>query len=163
MSRWTHLPARIHLTGVLVGDVWVCAGSSNMAMPMSSIINSSHEISSSLRYRDVRFSQVAPAWTEEPQLDLLHGLSLPWQPPTYTALSRFSATCWMFGTGLHVNKNIPIGVVGVYVADTELPAWSSAEVLRTCNTSKPVKRLPELSLTIGYWKRLLEKAIRKGY
>ena len=93
------LPQRVHLNNVLAGDVWLCVGSDNMGLPMSGIANSSAEISNSLQFREVRYTQLREAWTEEPQvrqflltpddiltlslqLDLIGGFNIPWTGPT---------------------------------------------------------------------------------
>ena len=62
------LPQRAELLNVLAGDVWLCVGSDNMALPMSGLANSSAEISNSLNFSQVRYCQLREAWTEEPQV-----------------------------------------------------------------------------------------------
>ena len=62
------LPQRVQLDDVLAGDVWLCVGSDNLALPMSGLANSSAEIAASLNFTSVRFAQLREAWTEEPQV-----------------------------------------------------------------------------------------------
>jgi len=132
IHRWLALPNKIHLS-VLAGEVWLCVGSDNMAMPMGRVINATQEIQSSLNYTQVRYTEVNKAWTEEPQLDLIGGLSLPWQAPNITNLPLFSSTCWMFGRELFKKKKIPVGLVGIYVNQTDLWPWTPLEVVEECN------------------------------
>ena len=52
IHRWLSLPDKIELT-VLAGEVWLCVGSDNMALPMAGIINNKNEIKDSLNYTQV--------------------------------------------------------------------------------------------------------------
>ena len=65
-------PGRASLT-VLAGRVWLCAGSDRMAAPLAGLANSSAEIGASLNLTQLRSAAVRPAWTEEPQLELVAG------------------------------------------------------------------------------------------
>ena len=118
------------------GDVWMCVGSDDMAFPMSSVNNSMGEINSSLTITNIRFAEVKTAWTEEPQLELIGGLSIPWTSPTRNTLSRFSSTCWMLGRELlnSSKETTPIGLVGVYVNNTDIWSWAPREaVMSPCS------------------------------
>ena len=65
-------PRRASLT-VLAGRVWLCVGSDRMAAPLAGLANSSAEIGASLNLTQLRSAAVRPAWTEEPQLELVAG------------------------------------------------------------------------------------------
>ena len=80
----------------------------------------------------VRYTEVNKAWTEEPQLDLIGGLSIPWQAPDKDTLALFSSTCWMFGRELFRKKKIPVGLVGIYVNQTDLWPWTPLETDKGC-------------------------------
>merc|ERR1711970_853032 len=133
IHRWLSLPNKIELA-VLAGEVWLCVGSDNMAMPMAGVIHSQQEIRRSLNYTQVRYAEVNKAWTEEPQLDLIGGLSIPWQAPNNNTLPLFSSTCFMFGRDLHDKRKIPVGLVGIYVNQTDLLPWTPLDVIHSCKS-----------------------------
>ena len=126
----------------------MCVGSDNMAFPMSGLANSSAEISSSLGFTQVRYTQVREAWTEEPQLDLIAGLSIPWTGPTKASLPQVSATCWMFGRELNRKTKVPVGLIGVHVNKTDIWPWAPYEA-----TVSPCAResFYNHSEARGYW------------
>ena len=58
----------IMLQDVLAGVVWMCVGSDDMAFPMAGVNNSMEEINMSLNITKIRFAEVKPVLTEEPQV-----------------------------------------------------------------------------------------------
>ena len=96
----------------------------------------------------VRFAEVRGAWAEEPQMELMAGLSIPWTAPTLATLPSFSSTCWLLARELHKAKGGPVGVVGVYVNSTDIWPWTPIETLATCRPGgKPKER--------GNWNAML--------
>ena len=96
----------------------------------------------------VRFAEVRGAWAEEPQMELMAGLSIPWTAPTLVTLPSFSSTCWLLARELHKAKGGPVGVVGVYVNSTDIWPWTPIETLATCRPGgKPKER--------GNWNAML--------
>ena len=104
---------------VLVGDVWVCSGQSNMQFALSSAHNKATEIPKA----------------SDPQLRLFFVPKLPHaSPPTpgdnaWVVCSpeqakRFSAVAYFFGCELRSNLNRPIGLIGSYVGGTPVEAWT---------------------------------------
>jgi len=104
---------------VLVGDVWVCSGQSNMQFALSSAHNKVTEIPKA----------------SDPQLRLFFVPKLPHaSPPTpgdnaWVVCSpeqakRFSAVAYFFGCELRSNLNRPIGLIGSYVGGTPVEAWT---------------------------------------
>ena len=57
--RWLSMPKKIELT-VLAGEVWLCVGSDNMAMPMAGVMNASHELETSLNFTQVGHRSATP-------------------------------------------------------------------------------------------------------
>ena len=122
---------RVQFDDVLVGEVWICAGQSNMAWPLK---QSTH-------------SQQALAGADQPQIRLLHltggaggqGVSYTGQhlarltPATYcrgqwkraspTSAQDFSAVAWYFGRQLHESLQVPIGLICPAVGGTPTEAW----------------------------------------
>merc|ERR1712055_1223485 len=105
-----------------------------MALPMTGVIQSQQEIRRSLNYTQVRYAEVNKAWTEEPQPDLIGGLSIPWQAPNNNTLPLFSSACFMFGRDLHDKRKIPVGLVGIYVNQTDLLPWTPLDVIHSCKS-----------------------------
>ena len=115
------LPQRAELLNVLAGDVWLCVGSDNMALPMSGLANSSAEISNSLNFSQVRHCQLKEAWTEEPQVR-------HFTPSLYSAPAHVTARHhWRIQPALERPHQVmshqgPCGVSVHHVLQTEPPS-----------------------------------------
>jgi len=145
--RWLSLPKKVELR-VLAGEVWLCLGSDNMALPMAGLQDAHLQINQSIQFDQVRFAEVGRGWAEEPQMELMEGLSIPWTAPTLATLPSFSSTCWLLARELHKAKGGPVGVMGVYVNNTDLWPWTPIETLATCRPGgKPRER--------GNWNAML--------
>ncbi|XP_062861210.1 sialate O-acetylesterase [Trichomycterus rosablanca] len=134
--------AKIVLTDVMFGDVWLCGGQSNMAFTLAQVYNSSEELALASEFPDVRIFQAA---LEQSKIELkdLAGVEVPWSQPTPELLggkdfSHFSAVCWLFGRYLYEKLKYPIGLVESCWSGTPIEAWSSPRALRECglNISK---------------------------
>ncbi|XP_068601809.1 sialate O-acetylesterase [Brachionichthys hirsutus] len=119
------------LTNVLFGDVWLCGGQSNMCFEMDKIFNASWELNHTVNYPHVRPFMVALRAAETELTDLIQ-VELPWSVPTETALSQFSAVCWLFGRYMYETLKHPIGLVQSCWGGTPVEGWSSKRALQRC-------------------------------
>ena len=116
---------RIELNDVLIGEVWVCSGQSNMEWPMTAIDDSEFEISTAdqpaIRLFDVAH-QIAMEPTEECEGE--------WQACTPENVRSFSAVAYFFGRALNERLDVPIGLLSTNWGGTVAESWTSAETLR---------------------------------
>jgi len=118
------------LQDVLIGEVWLCSGQSNMEMPLTgwpptdTINNSVNEISNA-NYPLIRFFTVARNTATNP-LDSCNGIWLACSPET---VASFSATAYFFGIDVHQKLGLPVGLIHSSWGGTPAEAWTSKEYL----------------------------------
>jgi sialate O-acetylesterase len=113
----------VKLTNVLVGEVWLCSGQSNMVWTLKQSENAEKEASSA-DLPKVRLSRAAGPWAE-------------CSPKTAPG---FSACAYYFGRDLHRELKVPIGLVVRAVGGTSARLWTSSETVETDETLAPFKK-----------------------
>ncbi|MBN2611199.1 MAG: sialate O-acetylesterase [Bacteroidales bacterium] len=113
------------LSNVLIGEVWLCSGQSNMEMPMKGykgqpILGSNDAILKSSN-KNIRFITVPRAADTEPK-ENFEGY---WQSANPQTVSEFSATAYYFARLLNEVLEIPIGLVNVSYGGSCIEAWMS--------------------------------------
>jgi sialate O-acetylesterase len=111
----------IVLENILIGEVWICSGQSNMEMSNTKQIQD--ELPNS-RNDKIRLFTVAKKTSEYPQ-DHCEG---EWVPCNEETLRRFSAAGYFFGKKLHTELNVPIGLIQSAWSGTPVELWEPAEV-----------------------------------
>jgi sialate O-acetylesterase len=130
-------PQSAALKNVLVGDVWVCSGQSNMEMGIGNVNNAAQEISTA-DYPQIRLFTVQKTIALEPQSTL----SGQWDVCTPKTVASggwggFSAVGYFFGRELYKDLKVPIGLIHTSWGGTVAEAWTSAEALETMPDFKP--------------------------
>ena len=121
----------LKFSDVLVGDVWLCTGQSNMGFTVRGSLNPEQEIPNA-RYPSIRFFIVNTNPVFEPASDIKGTLkSGGWEVCSPENVGNFSAVGYFFGRELHQDLKIPIGLLRTSVGGTEAEAWTSIEALRT--------------------------------
>ncbi|KAG9348532.1 hypothetical protein JZ751_002268, partial [Albula glossodonta] len=128
--------AKITLTDVLFGDVWLCGGQSNMAYTLSQLFNASEEQELAPKFPHVRVFMVALEVSDAELIDLPR-IEVPWSVPSAEILggpefTHFSAVCWLFGRYLYKTLRYPVGLVESCWGGTPVEAWSSSRALQKC-------------------------------
>jgi sialate O-acetylesterase len=126
------------LENVMVGEVWLCSGQSNMEMPLGGwgkIANSEQEINSA-NYPDIRLLQVSKTLSTKPLTDLevTNGGWVACSPKT---VEEFSSVAYFFGRDLYKMMKIPIGLINTSWGGTIAEAWTSGSSLKTMPDFKP--------------------------
>ena len=114
----------IILENVMVGDVWLAAGQSNMEFGMKKINNWEEEIASA-NNNNIRLLSGDRSWDFEPQEDIN---TKGWQVCTPKTLKLFSAVGYLFGKELYETYNIPIGIIDLAIGGTVAEAWMELKV-----------------------------------
>ncbi len=109
---------------VLVGEVWVCSGQSNMAWSVSAANDPDLE-SLSANYPNIRLISVPQVGTQEPQNDF----NGSWQACTPESVKSFSAVGYFFGRQLHTTLDVPVGLIDNAWGGSAAEAWVSRERL----------------------------------
>ncbi len=114
----------LQLTNVLVGDVWICSGQSNMQWSVKQSTNADTEIANA-NYPMIRLFSVPRVEVNTPQSDL----KANWQECNSTNIAEFSAIGYFFGRDLHKNLNVPIGLIDNAVGGSPAESWMQPELL----------------------------------
>jgi sialate O-acetylesterase len=121
-------PQHRELHEVLVGDVWLCGGQSNMELPLSRTRNGA-EVIKSAHNPEIRLFKVAPHPSYTPSA-VPQGQWKICSPETVVEDGGFSAVAYFFALKLQEHIRMPIGLVEDSLGGTPAEAWTSAESLR---------------------------------
>ena len=121
----------ITLRDVLIGEVWLCTGQSNMEMPMKGfkgqpIIGSNDAILHSFN-NHIRLFTVPRSSQTTPQ-DTLKANR--WHPAEPAAVAKFSATGYYFGKLLNEMLHVPVGLICISYGGSSIEAWMDPETLK---------------------------------
>ncbi len=115
----------ITLKNILVGDVWVCAGQSNMAYPMTHVANSKEERDKANEPK-LRVVVLRGNASLEPQANTLPA---PWKSFTKGKVDDFPGTSTFFGLELVKALDIPIGLINCAIGNTRIETFMPREEL----------------------------------
>ena len=147
---------KIELDNILMGDVWICSGQSNMEFQVQQGNNAKEEIKKA-NYPEIRL------------LDIPHNLQMfpvndvpatSWQLCTSENIPTFSAVGYFFGRDIHLDTGVPIGLISTNWGGTNVEAWTSKDY---------ITRVPEFThslddvsnLTLENLKKKQEAMIQK--
>ena len=112
---------------VLVGDVYLCSGQSNMEWPVARSINASEEIAASENDR-IRMLKVALTTNVTPLASF--PMPVSWETASPETVGEWSAVCYFFARELQESVGVPLGLINASWGGTDIRAWMSAEALR---------------------------------
>ncbi|HEY0433103.1 MAG TPA: sialate O-acetylesterase, partial [Chitinophagaceae bacterium] len=116
----------ITLKNVLVGEVWICSGQSNMEMPIEGwgkINNYQQEIAAA-NYPQIRHMKVPNTVAATPQKDIPSG---QWQVCSPQTAGDFTAAGYFFARELYNALKVPIGLINSSWGGTHVETWTSRE------------------------------------
>lgn len=119
---------RIIFENVMIGEVWLCSGQSNMNMPLDQwgrVNNYEAEIQNA-NYPNIRLFQTDRVYALTPQTSVG---STGWLECSQENISGFSAVVYFFGRELYQKLKVPIGLVHSSSGGTPVEAWTSRERL----------------------------------
>ena len=114
------------LEDILLGEVWICSGQSNMEWPLSRAETAAEEIPVS-DYPDIRLFTVEKHLGMHPETDL----NGSWELCSPETAGSFSAVGYFFGKNLHQELGVPVGLVNTSWGGTPSESWTSRETLST--------------------------------
>lgn len=120
----TLLVNSIALTNVLVGEVWICSGQSNMEWPLSKA-RGAQEAAAASADPLLRVFHVQKALADEPQKSVVGS----WQAAASNSLWGFSAVGYFFGRDLRASEKVPVGLIGTYWGGTPSEGWTKLSYL----------------------------------
>jgi sialate O-acetylesterase len=122
--------SEIKIKNILIGEVWICSGQSNMEMtfagwpPRDTVYKASEEIRKAGN-PNIRMFNVARVYSLKPQ-EKCKGT---WQETTSESIKGFSATAYYFGNELYSKLKVPIGLINSSWGGTQMKSWTSEDAL----------------------------------
>ncbi|MEO5912967.1 MAG: sialate O-acetylesterase [Luteolibacter sp.] len=116
------------LDDVLIGDVWVCSGQSNMQMGVREAIGGKEAMVEAAAHPDIRILTIPRAGAPEPQKKC----DAKWQAFSSEDSGDFSAVAWFFALQLKKDPalaKVPLGIINSSFGGTAIEAWTPADSL----------------------------------
>jgi sialate O-acetylesterase len=123
----------ILLKDVMIGEVWVASGQSNMTFALSDSVGAAEEIPKA-DYPQIRLFTVPKKIALDPQSDTL---SAVWEICSPETAKKFSAVAYYFARDLHRKLNVPIGIIESAWPGTTIEEWIDSKTLQETPTLKP--------------------------
>lgn len=141
---------RLKVSNVLLGEVWLCSGQSNMNFPiakgsskwMTGVLNEA-EVVPKAKYPAIRMFTVAQKVADAPKRDV-QGSWVVCSPQTVGA---FSAVAYFFGQEIHETLSVPVGLIHSSWGGTPAESWTRQEVLAKNPELRPILTRYDLGLT----------------
>ena len=157
----TGADSALTLENILVGDVWVLGGQSNMEFPLSRVENGQLEIVSA-NFDNIRILTVpaADGPEERPGFERLHEWSGwfgrhfrkgDWDVCTPEIAQELSAIGYVFARRIHMTSRVPIGVIDASRGGTTVETWTPDVVLRGIDTPEVTTLLAEWDQKVDEW------------
>ncbi|MEI7729153.1 MAG: sialate O-acetylesterase [Verrucomicrobiota bacterium] len=162
------------LENILVGDVWILGGQSNMEFPISNVDDGELEIVSA-NFPKIRLltMPVGKGFTSVHSFERLHEWSDwskrhfrkgDWDICSPETVTEFSAIGYIFGRRVHMASGVPIGLIDASIGGTTVETWTPADVLRKIDGKETREMLKEWEEKIAAFDPQADlKARREGY
>ena len=134
---------KITFDNVMIGEVWICSGQSNMQWSVQQSNDADLE-SLTANYPNIRMISVPQVGTQEAQDDFTGS----WQACTPEVAKQFSAVGYYFGRQLHQTLDIPIGLIDNAWGGSAAEAWINRDTLESDG---------RFGSLVEYWKQLEEE------
>ena len=119
------------LHNVMIGEVWICSGQSNMQWALDKSMNGQEEIPSA-NYPNIRLFYVSRDNADEPSKDC-YG---KWEMCTPESAKTFSAVAYYFGKELNGELNVPVGLIHTSWGGSTAQAWTNYQVLQSTHEGR---------------------------
>ncbi len=117
----------IKFQNVVMGEVWICSGQSNMEWPVVASGNAQQEIVTA-DYPLIRHVKIANQFADQPQTNVQ---TSGWQICSSESAGNFTAVGYYFARKLHQELEVPVGLINSSWGGTIIEAWASAESLKS--------------------------------
>jgi len=111
---------------IVIGDVWLCSGQSNMEMQVRRVANLETEVANGGNAH-IRLLQVGRQASDAPRSDFQ--LAPTWLPATSASVRDFSAACFFFGRDIERTQHVVVGLIDDSWGGSSIQAWMSPGAL----------------------------------
>jgi sialate O-acetylesterase len=126
----------ISFKDVLVGDIWLASGQSNMEWPTYRIQNAESELSNA-DWPNIRVLQIEKRSSDFPLPDLV---TKGWQHCSRDSVAKFSAIGFLFAREIHQHEKVPVGVIDSTWGGTSIESWTSVAATGSDAALMPIVR-----------------------
>ncbi|WP_455611135.1 sialate O-acetylesterase, partial [Bacteroides sp.] len=152
---------KLVLENVMIGEVWICSGQSNMEMPLEGwgkIMNYKKEVSAA-DHPNIRLLHVEHVTSTQPESDI-KVRDNGWQVCSPQTIPNFSATAYFFGREISEKQNVPVGLIHTSWGGTNVESWISGKVLQEMpdfsNVVEEVRAMPDKTAMKAEYLKTLE-------
>jgi len=127
-------PQTAEVRDVLLGDVWICSGQSNMQMSVGASLNARAEIAAAthprIRFFGVPWAGLRPGGPQVMHTEPQETVAARWEVCSPETVGGFSAVGYFFARDLQQAVDVPIGLIRAAVGGSPITSWCSASILR---------------------------------
>src|SRR5687768_11022529 len=127
----------LKVADVMVGEVWIASGQSNMAWAVS-FGSASDAEKASANYPGVRVFTAQTTVTGKPAADVTTASNSGWVVCTPQTVNNFTAVGYFFAKELHKALGVPVGIIHSSVGGTPAESWTSVASLEGDTDLKPI-------------------------
>ena len=142
----------IETKDILMGDVWLCSGQSNMELPVNRVMDKYADEIEGYENTSVRYVKVPYSYDFSQQKEDIRPVT--WRPMTTENVKDFSAICYFFSRLLEEKANVPVGIINASWGGTPVEAWVSEKGLQNFPegfaVSMPLRR-QNMSRLKSFW------------
>ena len=120
---------------VMVGEVWVCSGQSNMEWPVTRTDNA-QDVLEKCADRAIRLFKIPRTPAGQPRT----GVNASWESCTPDTLKNFSAVAYFFGRELRRELDVAVGLINTSWGGTRIEPWTPPEGFRSVESCAPIAR-----------------------
>lgn len=124
----------VTLKNIIVGDIWVCSGQSNMEWTLAQSLGAAEDIKAAdlPKIRQIKFRQTK---SDQPETDA--PTATPWQVCAPGTVGGFTAAGFYFAREIQQKTGVPIGLVYTNWGGTRIEPWTAAEGLEMVEALRP--------------------------
>jgi sialate O-acetylesterase len=122
----------VSIKNVLVGEVWICSGQSNMEWPLRATNNAEHEIAQA-NFPNIRHIKIPNIIASTPREDFQSG---DWKVCSPETVADFTAVGYYFAAKLSKELNVPVGLINTSWGGTHSETWTSREAFESSEEFK---------------------------
>jgi sialate O-acetylesterase len=157
----------LKLENVLVGEVWVCSGQSNMEFGLSGVVNAKEEVAAAT-YPKIRLFTVPKLATGERQKDVKGA----WAQCTPQSAGRFSAVAYLFARHIFkgLNEEVPVGMIHTSWGGSACAPWmptedllANAELKKMVEDANAAANIKDLPAAMAEYKKKLDAWEKENY
>lgn len=141
----------LELSDVLVGEVWIGSGQSNMQFTVNGAVNGEQEIAAA-NFPRIRLFTVERKVASKPQAEVV---TSGWKICSPETVGGFSAVAYFFGRDLHQQLDVPVGLIHTSWGGTPAEAWTSRSALEAEPVLVPI--LKRWDAMLANYRKSLER------